>query len=444
MSSRKSLASKVLLPYQRRALRAFETYKYSILMWARQTGKSFVVALFAVLRAIEKRNHLVAIISPTERQSKELMEKVKRHVEFFRILGVEYGESFFEDTHTNVLEVRFPNGSRIVGLPANPEGVRGLTGDVVLEEAAFFKDGYRVYQAIFPSITRGKDYKLIVISTPRGKSDVFYHLWTMAEGMELWYREKLTIEDAVERGLEVDISSLRKGVPNEDIWRQEYLCEFMDENYVLLPYEVIQAVEDPQVSISNLNELTGNVYVGVDVARRGHLTVVSILEEIGSTVYLRKTEILKDMPFSEQFKVIDHITHFARRIAIDETGLGMQLAEDLAKKWGEIKVLRVYFTARAKEELASRLQARFMDRTIRIPPDRDLREDLHSVQKTLTPSGNVKIEGETEESHADRFWSLALAVYAASKEEQKIYIPPVWVNAKLGKELEYGLGRLAA
>ncbi|MDQ7081757.1 MAG: terminase family protein [Aquificota bacterium] len=96
-------------------------HKYSILMWSRQTGKSFTVSLFALLRALRKKNHLVAVISPTERQSKELMEKVKRHLEFLKALGERVGEvEFFEDTKTNVLEVRFPNRSRIVGLPANP------------------------------------------------------------------------------------------------------------------------------------------------------------------------------------------------------------------------------------------------------------------------------------------------------------------------------------
>jgi phage FluMu gp28-like protein len=192
---------KLLLSYQQYALQQMFEKKYSIIMWSRQTGKSFVVSLFAVLRAIERKNHLVAIISPTERQSKELMEKVKKHVDFLKELGKIKGDvSFFEDTTTNVLEVRFPNRSRIIGLPANPDGVRGLTGDVILEEAAFFKDGYKVYQAIFPSITRNKDFKLVVISTPRAKSDIFGHLWQMSENNDLWFRQKLTIYDAVNQG----------------------------------------------------------------------------------------------------------------------------------------------------------------------------------------------------------------------------------------------------
>jgi len=414
---------KILLPYQREAIENFFKYKYSILMWSRQTGKSFAVALFAVLRALEKKNHLVAIISPTERQSKELMEKVKRHLDFLKALGQKIGKvEFFEDTKTNVLEVKFPNKSRIIGLPANPDGVRGLTGDVILEEAAFFKDGYKVYQAIFPSITRNPDFKLIVISTPKTKSDIFGHLWRMSEGNPLWFRQKLTIYDAVEKGLKINIEELRKGVPTEDIWRQEYLCEFMEEDEVLLSYELIHSCTLEGIE-ADVKELQGEVYIGVDVGRRHDLTVISILEKIGSYYYLRKQEILRKLPFSEQFRIIDHLTTYANKVAIDETGIGMQLAEELARKWGELKVLRVYFTSKVKEELASRLKALFEDRTIAIPPDKDLIEDLHSVKKSVTPAGNIRYEGQTPDSHADRFWSLALAVYASQMKNEDVFKP---------------------
>jgi len=429
---------KILLPYQRRALENLFKYKYSILMWSRQTGKSFVVSLFAVLRAIERKHHLVAIISPTERQSKEMLEKVKKHVEFLRTVGEYAGEvEFFEDTVTNVLEVRFPNGSRILGLPANPDGVRGLTGDVVLEECAFFKDGYKVYQAIFPSITRNPDFKLVAISTPRSKSDVFGHLWQMSEGNPLWYREKLTIYDAVEQGLNIDIEQLKEGIPTEDIWKQEYLCEFMDEESILLTYELIHACTVEGIE-ADIRELQGDVYLGIDIGRRHDLTVISVLEKVGGHYYLRKQEILRKLPFSEQFKIIDYMTSFARRVAIDETGIGMQLAEELARKWGELKVIRVYFTNKIKEELASRVKAVFEDRIIAIPPDKDLIEDLHSVKKTLTPAGNVRYEGATEDSHADRFWSLALALHAAAQEEEKPITPIFFATPRLGGT-KYGI-----
>lgn len=121
------------------------------------------------------------------------------------------------------------------------------------------------------------------------------------------------------------------------------------------------------------------------------------------------------MPYHKQLEIISHYTNFARKVAIDETGLGNMLAEELERKFPS-KVIKVNFSAKTKEEMASRLKTKFQDRNIRIPVDKNLREDLHSVKKSLTPSGNVKIEGSTSDSHADRFWSLALAVQSADNK----------------------------
>jgi len=210
---------------------------------------------------------------------------------------------------------------------------------------------------------------------------------------------------------------LRAGIKSETAWRTEYLVEFIDQLDAVLPYEWIQACEVPksEILLPNLNETQGELFVGVDVARRNDLTVISVLEKLGEILYLRRLEILKNKTFKEQFSIINHYAGLSRKIAIDETGIGMQLAEELKEKHGS-KVIPVYFTAKTKEELSEKLRIKFQDRLIRVPDDADLREDLHSVRKTLTPSGNVKIEGGTKDSHADRFWSLALAVHAASQK----------------------------
>lgn len=421
----------LLLPYQKYAFEKLSAHKYSVLLWSRQTGKSFLISLWAVLRALELKNHTILIISPTERQSKNLIDKVKIHLQAFKIAGAQVNERIFDDLKINQLEVVLPNSSRIIGLPANPDGVRGFSGDVILEEAAFFKDGRAVLQAIFPTITRKKEYKLIAISTPKGKNDIFYHLWNIAAEDPLYFRMKLTIFDAIEKGLDIDVEALRRGCPDEDTWKTEYLCEFADENETLLSYELIQSCE-ADCKISDIRNLKGEIFLGVDVGRRKDLTVISILERLGDVLYLRNLEILKKVPFEEQFNIIDHYAYYARRVAIDETGIGMMLAEQLQKRWGELKVLPVYFTQKAKEELATRLKSAFEDKKIRISPDRDLREDLHSVKKEITSSGNIKLNAESSDlGHADRFWSIALAVKASGIDDESVYVTPVFGNSKL-------------
>jgi len=407
----------ILLPYQQEIVRGLENYKYSVIKMARQTGKSFVVSYWATLRAMERPNHAIVVVSPTERQSKLFVDKVKFHVKALKLTGIK----FFEDAELKKLEVVFHNGSQIVALPANPDGIRGFSGDVILDEAAYFGPQWEeIYRAVFPIITRKRDFKLVAISTPNGKNDLFYYLWSIAENNPKWFRYSLNIYEAVEKGLDIDIEELRAGIKSETAWRTEYLVEFIDQLDAILPYEWIQACELPkeEILINNLNKVVGDVYIGVDVARRNDLTVIAVLEKLGDVLYLRRLEILKNKTFKEQFAIIDHYAQYARRLALDETGIGMQLAEELQQKWGETKVIRVYFTTKVKEELAELMRIKFQDRLIRIPEDADLREDLHSVRKTLTPSGNIKIEGSTKDSHADRFWAIALALHAAKSLEK--------------------------
>ncbi|MEO2083419.1 MAG: terminase large subunit [Desulfurobacteriaceae bacterium] len=429
---------KVLLPYQKRFAKNALEKKFSIWNASRQIGKSFVVAFLALLKALSTPRSLVVVVSASERQAVELLGKVKLHVEFLTRIGEQVNVSFFEDVKTNVHRVELPNGSRILSVPANPDTVRGFSATlVILDEFAFVQQDEELWKAVFPMITRRKEARLVITSTPKGKSNMFYKLFVEAEKDPLWYTQKTTIYDAVKEGLDVDVEALRRGIKNEDAWRQEYLCEFLDEAGAFLTYELIQSCEQPpeKILVSDLTKLSGNLFMGVDVGRRKDLTVVTVIEKQADILITRRIEVLQKLPFSQQFNLIDHLAHFVRKVAIDETGIGMQLAEELKKKWGELKVLPVYFTAKTKEELASRLKAVFEDRNIRIPADPELREDLHSVEKVVTEAGNVKLSANrSEHGHADRFWSLALAVYAASQTQEKVYAPPVFVSSKPKKE----------
>ena len=123
---------------------------------------------------------------------------------------------------------KFSNGSRIVSLPSgNPTALRGWSAQAVLiDECAFLERPYDVMQAIAPTLTRDKDAKLIVASTPAGKQGLFWDLYN--EQDEDTYVQTTTIYDAVNDGLNVDIEQLRKLCPDEDVWKMEYCCQFLD------------------------------------------------------------------------------------------------------------------------------------------------------------------------------------------------------------------------
>ena len=410
----------ILLPYQRRFVDDESTLK--IWLASRQIGKSFAAAYEAVMLATEKPRTLVLLVSASERQSKELMEKVRFHL---RALKVVVGKVTVKETSE---EMRLANESRIISLPANPDTVRGFSGHVFLDEFALHRDSREIWRALYPTITRG--YKIRVMSTPRGKQNMFYELWAHHDHFS---KHKTTIYDAVAEGLAVDVEALRAGVADAETWAQEYECQFIDEATAFLPYELINACETEEslwepprleAVLSGRERPVNPLYLGVDVGRRRDLTVMALSERVGDVLWLRELKILERAPFHVQREELFARLKVCSRCAIDATGLGMQLAEEAEYAFGRYVVEPVTFTAAAKEEMAHILRRSFEDRLIRIPPDRTLREDLHSVRKVVTAAGNIRLEADREAgSHADRFWALALCAYAAAQRPAFAYKP---------------------
>jgi phage FluMu gp28-like protein len=448
-----------LLPYQRAWID--DDSKLKIVVKGRQTGYSFAATLRAVLKCLERKMTWI-FLSKGERQSKLLMEKVQDHI---RAIGVaaEYHEaSFLEGTLTKQLETRFSNGSVIYGLPANPDTARGYSGNVTLDEFAFHMDAAKVYASLYPTITRG--YSIEVISTPNGTHGKFYEL-AKAAGLvgardsglgvrdsgfgpnsELrtpnsWAGHKVDIYEAVKQGLAKSlgqedaafVSALRAGCDDEETWLQEYCCEFLSDAQNYIPMELIMGCVSEQAStnfgfsISDFGLQKRELYLGVDIGRKRDLTIAWLFEKLGDVLWSRHLLAMKGQTFDTQETAICDLIEggvqnpkskiqnaVVRRCCVDQSGLGMMLAERLAKRYGSI-VEPVQFTAPVKERLAPMVKQAFEDRTVRIPDNREVRADLNAVKRFVTPGGNVRFDAEhTDKGHADRFWALALVLSAAS------------------------------
>jgi phage FluMu gp28-like protein len=417
--------SGILLPYQRRWIE--DKCRFKIWLASRQIGKSFATALEGVDDGMERRTSWV-YLSRGERQSKELAEKAKTHIDAYRVAAEALEDDFFlgDGSKVTQLEYRLPNGSRHIFLPANPDTARGYTANVVLDEFAFHKDSRAIWTALYPSITRNPSLKIRVISTPNGKVGKFFELWDESrDEASVWSRHRTDIYDAVADGLDIDPEELRAGLKDELAWQQEYELQFLEETTAYLNYELISSCEDAGATIDGVTRelLTGgDVYLGFDVGRRRDLSVIWLLEKVGDVYWTRRVILLRNTPFSVQREVLYDLLPLVRRACIDETGIGMQLAEEAREKFG-YKIEGVTFTNAVKSDLATTMRRGFEDKTVRIPIERDIRDDLHSVRRIVTSAGNIRFDAEADANgHADRFWALALALHAAvDTPKQNIY-----------------------
>lgn len=400
-----------LYEYQKRWVA--DKSRFKIANKGRQTGFSFGVALEVVLDAVEHKTMWV-LLSRGERQSKELMDKVSMHARAIgHVCDVLESDFRIDDRDYKMLELTLPNGSRIIGLPANPDTARGFSGNVVLDEFAFHRDSRKIWTALYPTVTRG--YKIRVISTPNGKSGKFYELWS---GENRWSKHEVNIYQAVEDGLPIDVEDLREGCDSEDDWLQEYCCEFLDEASAFLTYELITGCENDDVTTLLLPEPfypEGDLYLGLDIGRKKDLSVIWLWEKLGDVFYTRAVQEMKRMKFRDQKKILYEYLELPRlrRACIDNTGIGANLAEDAAIDYGKSRVEEVTFTNAAKGEIAVNMHQVFEDKQARIPVSKTIRNDLHSVKKIVTAANNIRYDADRNENgHADRFWAAGLGLHA--------------------------------
>lgn len=410
-----------LLDYQRKDIESSARFQWNC--WARQTGKSFTKSLRRILRGLSRHRNQI-FLSAGERQSRELMEKARQHCQALKIAADYCGLRSFAELNVKQLEIKLPGGVRIIGLPANPQTARGFTGDVFLDEFAMHSADREIWAAMFPTLLRG-DGELDVASTPKGRSNMFHEL----RDNPRFATSTITLPDAIAQGLRVDLDEIRSAMGDEELYRQEFLCEFLDEAAAFLTYEQIAGCTDPQLtavsSVTYLASETRELFVGVDVGRLRDLTVIWVLASNHQITISPNHQIpyitvalieLANTTFRAQFDLLCELLALrnVRRCCVDAGGIGMQLAEQLVEQFGGHRVSPITFTPALKSQLAGGLRIAIENRAIRIPADERIRNDWHSVERTVSESGQFRLSAPRREgSHADRFWAAALALHAA-------------------------------
>lgn len=455
-----------LYSYQQRWLDDQSRFK----LWVKsvQIGASFAQCLEAVLdcaQGARKNSALWILLSASERQALELARTARRICQAGGIAAELRENEFFEQTLTTQHSIEFPNGARILALPANPDTARGYAGNVVLDEFAIHRDAREIWRAAFGRASRG--YKIRVLSSPKGQSGKFFELAKelgLAGGhapadrpvpgqnvgpgfrpgragmkpaptngllpSSIWSGHWTDIHTAVREGCPLKIDELRAAAGDEDTWLQEYCCVFLGDAQNFIPLELIASCESPEATLDfevpsskfqvpsvrqpgTWNLEPGTFFFGMDVGRKHDLSVLVIIEKLGDVCWVRRIQELARASFSLQEQAIADACALCLRGCLDATGIGLQMAERMKERFGG-RIEPVEFTLQVKQDLAVRAKRMFEERRIRIPDHPALRRDIGAVKRLITPAGNVRFDADrTEAGHADRFWALALALAAA-------------------------------
>jgi len=453
--------------------------KSRIKLWekSRRIGATFVQSYEDVEDCVFDRlkNKRVWFSSADESAAKEYIDYCAMWAKLYDMGARELGEVVIDkERDIKALTIEFANGYKIHALSSSPKGFRSKGGKVVLDEFAHHKDQRAMWKAAKPSAMWGDPIR--ILSTHSGKKLFYGFIDAIKKGKLNWSLHTVDIFTAVQQGLVSKIlghrttkeeekewlENERRDAFDEITWLEEYGCQAQDEGSAFIEYETIAKCESSDVlwdqeiipypwngkKILEPNnpqsfwvhdkvlafrlwlqqlEISGQLFLGLDVGRRKDLSVIWLIEKINNVYFTRSVLILEQMKFWVQEEVLYSICRHRKfvRGCIDETGIGMQLAERAIEKFGSRIEAVNFASGNVKNDMAYNTKNQMENVNVFVPAEEDIRSDIHSIQKVVTSANNIRFavdKSEDVSGHADRFWALALALHAAQEEFIPIHI----------------------
>ena len=228
-------------PDARQAAVLRSTARQGILNCTRQWGKSTTAAAMALHRAVSRAGALVVVVSPSQKQSAELVMKARE-------MAGRIGLKVVSD-RVHAISMVLPNGSRILGMPGNAVTVRGLSkvSLLLIDEASQVTEA--MYAAVRPSLAvSGGD--LWLMSTPWATRGFFYEAWE--HGGPDWERVMVKATDCPRIPAEW-LEKERRQLGNQAFHR-EYMAEFLQDEAAAFEQELVEGA---------LDEYTGAIESGI-------------------------------------------------------------------------------------------------------------------------------------------------------------------------------------
>jgi len=227
----------VLYPYQEKMINAYMAGRYTVVLSARQTGKSVTSAAYLLWFAMFNKDKTVLIAANKNDNAMEMILRIRYAYEelpFWLKAGV-------KDDGWNKHEIGFDNGSRIVSTATSENSGRGMSISLLfLDEFAFVKPNIQneFWTSISPTLSTGGS--CIMTSTPNGDLDIYSSVWRAANqgsvnggpGANGYIPIQVGWDEPPGRDAKFKSEEISR--IGERRWSQEYECEFLSSDQQLI------------------------------------------------------------------------------------------------------------------------------------------------------------------------------------------------------------------
>lgn len=218
--------------YQERILKMLEKNRFGLVLSGRQSGKTTVVTIYALHNLCFKNDQRVLIVANKEDTAIEILKRIRMAYEglpnHLKPGIVNYSKT----------SIDLENGSSCTISSTSSSSGRGTSVNVLIIDEMAFVDAHvmdEFWSSVYPIISSSKTAKIFSISTPNKKGNLFHDLYEgstkTGEEWNGWASEKVTWTDVPGRDEAWKQDQIKRmGKDGVNKFRQEFNCEFLDDN----------------------------------------------------------------------------------------------------------------------------------------------------------------------------------------------------------------------
>jgi Terminase large subunit, T4likevirus-type, N-terminal/Terminase RNaseH-like domain len=440
----RGLVNFILYDYQKTMLQAMAENRFNIIATARQAGKSTVTCAFILWYIIFNAEKTVALLANKGETAREILGRVQlayQHLPKWLQQGVK---------EWNKGSMELENNSRVLAAATSSDAIRGYSINLLfIDEAAFIENWDSFFTSVYPTISSGKESKIVLVSTPNGLNH-FYSIWKNAEEKRngynpirvMWY----DVPGRDEKWKEETLGSMNF---DTEKFEQEYCVEFLGSSGTLIAgwklrelvhqtpliqKDGLYQYEPPEVnhiyalvadvsrgkgfdySAFQLIDVTKMPYKQVCVYRSNMITPVEYVEIIyqAATTYNNAAVLVEINDIGEQ---VGHSLHFDfeyDNVLFTESAgrMGKKVSQGFVKKGKPDKGIRT--TKQVKAVGCSMLK-------LLIEQNQLIINDFHTIEELSTFSRKNQSYEAEEGKHDDLVMGLVLFGWLSSQQYFKEY-----------------------
>jgi hypothetical protein len=452
--------------FQKKALRMIRDNRFSLFLFSRQVGKSTIATIFLLWIAIFQDDQRILLVANKENTAKEIFRRVRFAYENLPVwlkAPVEY---------YGLESMELTNGSKISITTTTGTAGRGSTANILfVDEADWIEPNMlnEFWASVYPIISSSTKSKIIMASTPRDTSGLFYRLYDESlKGKNAWVHMKVLWNEVPGRD-EKWAKDTMSGMADPNMWKREFECEFDEVGESAIDGELFDEMKrhtmDPLFLYDDghyklwerPNE--NRIYVaGVDISE-GVGKDASVIQVLDITEPRQIKQVAtycnnKISPAEFTPKLREILQHWGDPIAmIERNNCGAQVVDNLKREyfyenivnWGVDKVVnrnstKLGIVSHTNTKYTGVLNQRYWINTMRFVQINDSDTVMEMKDFIRRKNGTW---GAKDGSHDDRVMSLVWALMILNEEIAPHYFDIVDKDEagkpRVIKSIDYGI-----